>query len=193
MKIFCLVVFILIILAYVFSISKQTEKFRNCNMKPDISIDKYILKSEISPSSIETRLSEDKYILKTDISPSIETSSSEDKYILKTNIPPSIEHIDRDKYILKSEIPTCPRVDLSKYVLKSSLNSNQNSHQNSNQDYNKTSASQFHTNKPNLDFGLDAYDSTDNMATLDEQDNNLHKYIKNCNTNEWNMNNNYGY
>ena len=82
MKVFCLFVFILIMLVYVFVINKKPESFRN--IEPNISIDKYILKSQISPET---------------------TIFSDDKYILKTDIPPSIEHIDRDKYILKSEIP----------------------------------------------------------------------------------------
>ena len=168
MKVFCLFVFILIMLVYVFVINKKPESFRN--IEPNISIDKYILKSQISQET---------------------TIFSDDKYILKTDIPPSIEHIDRDKYILKSEIPTCPHIDLSKYILKSSLKSYRTFEQTRSDSI--TNQSDSITNQPDVDFGLEAYDSTNNMAQLEEQDNNLDKYIKTCNTNEWNMNNNHAY
>ena len=161
---FCLII-LLLLSAYIFIKFKKPESFRN--IKPDISIDKYILKSKILPESVKF---------------------SDDQYILKTSISPSIEHIDRNKYILKSEIPSCPSVDLSKYVLKSTFKSDQSSIETP-----IVQSDTIDTNQPDLNYGLDAYDSTDNLAELEEQDNNLHKYVKSCNTNEWNMNKNYAY
>ena len=45
------------------------------------------------------------------------------KYILKTEIPKCPKPIDKNKYILKTEIPKCPKpIDKNKYILKTELN-----------------------------------------------------------------------
>ena len=183
MKGLCLFVFLIGIGIFMYSKIKESESFQN--IKPDISIDKYILKSRISPET--NKFSDDKYILKTDIQPDINHIDT-DKYILKSDIPPSIEHIDRDKYILKSEIPTCPRIDLTKYILKSDMKSDKTS-----SDSTQTPIIHSDSHGPNLDFGMEAYDSTDKLAELEHKCSNLHRYINTCNNNEWNMNKNYAY
>ena len=42
------------------------------------------------------------------------------KYILKSDIPPC-PNIDLSEYVKKSDIPSCPKIDLSEYIKKTDI------------------------------------------------------------------------
>lgn len=174
-----IILFFICLHGFSYYLTKQ-EAFR---VDPNISIDKYILKSSL-PSSIE----------KVDKS----------KYILKTEIPPSVEHLDKSKYILKTEIPACPRVDMSKYIPKTQIEADyrvkytkqRKKRNQKNKDCDFNCRESISTVDVNLEHGFSPHDPD---SLLNQPYTATTKYCNYLQTDDlgnpttWNLENNYGY
>ena len=123
-------VIILIELFYKCSCFNIKERFDvNTTLKPNKTIDssKYLLKTTLKSNKkkkCDNKKSSD-YILKTEMKAN--KLKIPTKYILKTNIKTNTsKNFDKTKYILKNEIKPTDDIDLSKYKLKTSINSDKN-------------------------------------------------------------------
>jgi hypothetical protein len=85
-------------------------------VKPDIDYSQYIHKSRLEDIEKEIKEKIEKYYIPKDSLPDMS------KYVLKTEIPSCPKVPSPDKYILKTQVPVCsPPVDLSKYMLKTEI------------------------------------------------------------------------
>lgn len=111
---------------------KSTEELKKIAATQRLRLDKYGLYPFGSGSPDLS-----KYAMKTDLMPedykkcTVAVAEDRDKYMHKSDLPDPSPKVDLSKYVLKSSIPpekVCPpqkEIDYSKYVLKSSLPPNQ--------------------------------------------------------------------
>jgi len=94
--------------------SKEISKEKSTSN--DIDYSQYIHKSRLEDIEKEIKEKIEKYYIPKESLPDMS------KYVLKTEIPSCPKVPSPDKYILKTQVPVCsPPVDLSKYMLKTEI------------------------------------------------------------------------
>ena len=105
---------------------KSTADLQDLVARMRLRLDKFGLYPDGSSPDLS------RYALKSEVAPNagqciVATATDRDKYISKSDLPDPAPKVDLNKYVLKSSIPPekiCPpqqEIDYSKYVLKSSL------------------------------------------------------------------------